>query len=120
MGKSQQDHGHKWIDKLGIQWHYCKMYGHYKSECRKLQFVQSRNKANVASIECEMFDALFLASNLNEGTYDKNTWLLDNGCSNHMTCHKDLFSSLDISINFVVKLGDHSQIHVLGKVLCQF
>ena len=32
-----------------------------------------------------------------------------------MTCYKDLFSSLDTSINFVVKLGDRSQIQVSGK-----
>ena len=75
-----------------------------------MQFVQSRNKDNVASIECEMFDALFLASHLTEDIYDKNTWFLDSGCSNHMTCYKDLLSSLDTSINFVVKMGDCSQI----------
>ena len=55
--QSQQDHGHKWIDKSRIQCHYCKEYGHFKSECRKLQFVQSRNKANVTNTECETSDA---------------------------------------------------------------
>ena len=77
-----------------------------------MQFVQCRNKANVASTHCETSHALFLASHLTEDTYDKNTWLLDSGCRNNMTCYKDLFSSLDTSINYVVKLGDHSQIQV--------
>ena len=80
-----------------------------------MHFVQCRNKTNVASTHCETSHALFLASHLTEDTYDKNTWFLDSGCSNHMTCYKDLFSSLNASINSLVKLGDRSRIQVSGK-----
>ena len=34
--KSQTDHGHRRIDKSKLRSHYCKKYGHYKSECQKL------------------------------------------------------------------------------------
>lgn len=39
---------------------------------------------------------------------NKDVWLLDNKCSNHMTGSKELFPSLDNSINFEIKFGyDH-------------
>ena len=42
-------------------------------------------------------------------------WLLDSGCSNHMTCNKSLFSSLDSSIVTNIKLGDDFLVLAKGK-----
>jgi len=101
--KSQNDHGRRWIDKSKIQCHYCKKYGHYKSECRKLQY---KNKANVTNTECETSDALFLACQVTVQVPNKDVWLVDSGCSNHMTGHSDLFSHLDTSFSSSIGLGD--------------
>ena len=100
--KSQNDHGRKWIDKSKIQCHYWKKYGHYKSECRKLQY---KNKANVTNTECETSDALFLACQVAMQVPNKDVWLVENGCSNHMTGHSDLFSQLDLSFRSYIGLG---------------
>ena len=32
------------IDKAGVQCYYCKNYGHYKSDCRKLAFAKNRDR----------------------------------------------------------------------------
>jgi hypothetical protein len=40
---------------------------------------------------------------------------LDSGCSNHITGNKDLFSSIDTSIQFELKLGNDCKVTVNGK-----
>ena len=42
-------------------------------------------------------------------------WLLDSGCSNHMTGNKSLFSSLDSSVVMDIKLGDDFLVPAKGK-----
>ena len=42
-------------------------------------------------------------------------WYLDSGCSNHMTCNLNLFSSLYKSVQTDVTLGNKVQVIVLGK-----
>jgi len=44
-----------------------------------------------------------------------DVWFLDSGCSNHMTRNKDLFSSIDKSIQSEVKLGNDCKVTVSGK-----
>lgn len=44
-----------------------------------------------------------------------NKWLLDTGCSNHLSGKKELFSDLDESFQTTVKLSDNSRLAVLGK-----
>jgi len=44
-----------------------------------------------------------------------DVWFLDSGCSNHMTGNKDLFSSIDTSIQYEVKLGNDCKVTVSGK-----
>lgn len=48
---------------------------------------------------------------------DKNDdeWLLDIGCSNHLSGNKELFSDLDENLHSTVKLGDNSKLQILGK-----
>ena len=50
-----------------------------------------------------------------EEHYNSDLWLLDSGCSNHMTGNKSLFSSLDSSVMMNIKLGDDSLVPAKGK-----
>ena len=43
-------------------------------------------------------------------------WFLDSACINHMTGNKELFFSLDTSIQSDVKLGNDDRVKVNGKV----
>jgi hypothetical protein len=107
---SSQDRGQRWTSKSVIQCHYCKMLGHHISECRKLQF---RNKSNVT--ESETSDTLFLSCQVSQEILDKDVWLLDSGCSNHMTGHNDLLSNLDTTFITTISLGDDHSIKTSGK-----
>ncbi|KAH7670324.1 RNA-directed DNA polymerase protein [Dioscorea alata] len=54
-----------------------------------------------------------MASNKAE-PHSNSVWLIDSGCSNHMTCDKTLFSSLDESMKVSVRLGDNKEKKVEG------
>ena len=57
---------------------------------------------------------MFLTCNvIHESSND--VWILDSGCSNHMTRNKELFSSIDTNIHFEVKLGNDHKVSVNGK-----
>jgi len=43
------------------------------------------------------------------------TWYLDSGCSNHMTCIKDLFIKIDETLQKEVRTGDNKKLTVTGK-----
>jgi len=57
---------------------------------------------------------MFLACNTMHAPSDK-VWLLDNGCSNHMTGNKDLVANLDVTVQTEVKLGTDKTVAVDGK-----
>ena len=57
---------------------------------------------------------LFLTYNVTQEC-ENDIWFLDSGCSNHMTGNKDLFSFIDNSIQFEVKLGNDYKVIVNGK-----
>lgn len=59
---------------------------------------------------------MFLSCEITEETNNsKNLWLLDSGCSNHMSSNKVLFSCLDSSITFEIKPGYDSLVKAQGK-----
>ena len=58
---------------------------------------------------------MFLSYQAIEEHRSSDIWLLDNGCNNHMTCNKSLFSSLDSSVIANIKLGDDSLVPAKGK-----
>ena len=46
---------------------------------------------------------------------NKDVWFVENGCSNHMTGHSDLFSHIDTSFSSSIGLGDDHQVKASGK-----
>ena len=57
---------------------------------------------------------MFLVCNTMHAPSDK-VWLLDSGCSNHMTDNNNLVENLDASVKTEVKLGTHKTVDVDGK-----
>lgn len=51
---------------------------------------------------------IFMASSSIESQSNLG-WLIDSGCSNHMTGDKTLFNSLDESMEVNVRLGDNKE-----------
>lgn len=57
---------------------------------------------------------LFIAQHENEDITD-TVWLVDSGCSNHMSSYKKLFKNLDESQRISVRLWDKNEIKVQVK-----
>lgn len=90
----------------------CKKFGHTKAQCWY-------NEANIAKETKdeegkEDSGALFMAV---DDTADEDagaTWIIDSGCSNHMTGNKMLFQTLKNATQQTVKLGDGKMLQVAG------
>lgn len=51
----------------------------------------------------------------NSEEQQKDLWLLDSGCNNHMTCNQDLISCIDFFVSSDITLGDDSLVKFQGK-----
>lgn len=58
-------------------------------------------------------DVMFMA--FIEDDHEKKTWFLDSGCRNHMCGNKKWFSTLDDGFCHFLKVGNNSQLRVMGK-----
>lgn len=47
--------------------------------------------------------------------HNKDLWLLNNGCSNHMIGNKKLFPSIDSSFQSEITLGNYFHAKAIGK-----
>jgi hypothetical protein len=110
----QRGRGRRSNEKSSIQCYYCKRYGNYESECRKKQVDQRSGRANVSNHTGETSRGMFLSCHKVE-EQPKDLWLLDSGCSNHMTGNKDLLSCIDSSLSFDITLGNDYLVKVQGK-----
>ncbi|KAK9088025.1 hypothetical protein Syun_030419 [Stephania yunnanensis] len=99
----------------------CQKRGHHQKICRSNPRqrnvtqgnLQHKNAAQVVDQE-EEEEQLFVASCFaSSNASDK--WLVDSGCTNHMTFDRDLFKELDTSITSKVRIGNGDFIAVKGK-----
>ena len=60
-------------------------------------------------------EATLFAATCNVKYVKLNVWMVDNGCSNHMTHEAAIFKNSDKSFKTKVKLGNGEYINVKGK-----
>lgn len=70
-------------------------------------------KAAVAKEAGEAKEVLFRAS-INGESAASNTWLIDSGCSNHLTGNVSSFSELDKSLRARMKIRNGVYLGILG------
>ena len=106
--------------KTLIHCDFCKRNGYSEKFCRlkKKQPQQGfQQQANVSEEDKdpeETEEQLFMA--LQTSTISKkNTWLIDSGCTSHMTKHLSIFSSIDRSIKPKIKLGNGDFVQAKGR-----
>ena len=91
--------------------YYCNKFGHYTRDCREKIDDQGNKRGNFST---KNTNSMSLAYNTMHEPYDK-VWLLNSGCSNHMTCNKNLVVNLDQLVKTEVNLGTHKTLDVDGK-----
>ncbi|GAU23238.1 hypothetical protein TSUD_172660 [Trifolium subterraneum] len=109
--KGNQGRG-KRINKENVECYKCHKFGHFQYEC---QNSEGGGYANYADFD-DSEEVLLMA---HESTSSNNprakVWYIDSGCSNHMCGIKEWFHDLDDSFRESVRLGDDSQMSVMGK-----
>ncbi|MCH80155.1 copia-type polyprotein [Trifolium medium] len=107
--KGNQGRG-KRINKENIECYKCHKVGHFQYECPNLE-----DYANYADFD-DTEEVLLMAFDSSSPEQHKNkVWFIDSGCSNHMCGIKEWFFDLDTNFRETVKLGDNSQMKVVGK-----
>ncbi|KAL3500572.1 hypothetical protein ACH5RR_039665 [Cinchona calisaya] len=93
----------------GVQCHYCHKFGHIEANC-----WDKDNQAGYAEEKEEEDGILFMAWSA-DAKVVANVWLVDSGCSHHMTGDKSFFKDLDETKKKQIWLGDNKQIQVEGE-----
>ena len=88
---------------------YCHQKGHWKDNCPIKEKKES--KVNVAQNKDEDLDAVLTVSS---STNHSDEWILDSGCSYHMSPYRDWFSSLEEFDGGVVLMGNDNACKTRG------
>lgn len=109
-GKMNHPHYKCWR-KPDMRCRKCQKLGHAEIICKE-KLPQQQGEVQVAD-EDEP-EHLFVASCF-ASSQSSDSWLIDSGCTNHMTNDKRLFRELDGSAISRVRIGDGSYLTVKGK-----
>jgi Pol polyprotein len=105
-------------NKRGMTCNFCKKKAHLKKDCGKLKSKQSdeskSNKAIAAEasyVEGEIYDDGALVVTSEYKVFD--SWILDSGCSRHMTFNSKFFSTYQKVDGRKVTMGNEASCLVL-------
>ena len=109
-----------WFNPEAVCQH-CKKKGHVERVCkskaksRQNQFQKMKAEARVAKEDSDQEEQVFVVSCSAAQERFSSGWLLDSGCTNHMTPDAAIFKSLDRSCRTKVKIGNGHFIQAEGK-----
>lgn len=107
------------------QCRYCKEMGHWIKDCTKLKSPydpeHSKKKGKRDNMndrpdnKKDIQDLSLMVNHISTLNMDKNLWVADSGCTNHMTPYKDLFENYEEITDGNVYLADDTTLKVIGK-----
>ncbi|XP_021297300.1 uncharacterized protein LOC110426416 [Herrania umbratica] len=89
----------------------CNHFGHVEKVC-KAKNGHTDEKAAVADQVDATEEQLFMAQIADDE--ERNTWLIDSGCSNHLTGNDQLFTKLDRNFRARVRIGNGIYLKIMG------
>ncbi|CAJ2637049.1 unnamed protein product [Trifolium pratense] len=90
--------------------HRCGQLGHIERICKSQQQQEEVKVAEDLSQEEQLFAVSCYATHSST-----ESWLIDSGCTNHMTYDRELFRELDEAVFSKVKIGNGAYIEVKGR-----
>lgn len=93
----------------------CGKMGHIERICKEKSSQQGEAQPAAGEVE-----QLFVASGF-VSQVSRDGWLVDSGCSNHMSGNEAIFTNIDRSVNTRVRIGngDHLEVEGRGNVLLE-
>nr|CAN73998.1 hypothetical protein VITISV_043372 [Vitis vinifera] len=88
---------------------HCRRTNHAEKDC-----WHKEQNASVTEEDKNDDEHLFMASQA-FSSHELNTWLIDSGCTSHMTKYMSIFTSIDRSVQPKVKLGNGEVVQAKGK-----
>ncbi|RVW24539.1 Retrovirus-related Pol polyprotein from transposon TNT 1-94 [Vitis vinifera] len=88
---------------------HCRRTNHAEKDC-----WHKEQNASVTEEDKNDDEHLFMASQA-LSSHELNTWLIDIGCTSHMTKYLSIFTSIDRSVQPKVKLGNGEVVQAKGK-----
>ena len=103
-----------------VNCHECGKMGHIRKNCYKYlaRIKGEKSKKNGQNLNVKCDDVMLYASTFSvedANTSLKNLWIIDSGCTQHMTNDEKLFVKFEKCGNFKVQIGDGSPLNVEGK-----
>ncbi|KAG8474900.1 hypothetical protein CXB51_031553 [Gossypium anomalum] len=89
---------------------FYKKKGHIKSECYKLQNKIKREAANQKGKQLENFGE----ANVVEDYSDGEEWILDSGCTFHISPNRDWFTTYETVSEGVILMGNNASCKITG------
>ncbi|RVW97714.1 hypothetical protein CK203_028119 [Vitis vinifera] len=102
---------------LPFNCNFCNKLGHCEKYCRakkKQSQRQTQQHANVIEEDKNDDEHLFMVSQA-LSSHELNAWLIDSGCTSHMTKHLSIFTTIDRSVQPKFKLGNGEVVQAKGK-----
>ncbi|PNX63106.1 retrovirus-related Pol polyprotein from transposon TNT 1-94 [Trifolium pratense] len=93
-----------------VKCYNCGHLGHVERICKAQQQQGEAKVAEDQPLEEQLFVASCFATNITT-----ESWLIDSGCTNHMTHDRELFKELDETTISKVRIGNGALIEVKGK-----
>lgn len=111
--------GKKRVDRKKIKCFNCQKFGHFADECKAGSKHHRKKNGDEAHLAHDDSDSepdpvvLMTTADCDPAT-NPDSWYLDTGCSNHMTCRKEWLTDLDTSKRSKVRFADFSFVNAEG------
>jgi len=117
--KGRTEKNFKKKDKSKVECFNCHKLGHYSYECHTDKGKKKRFQKREAYMAKEDSDSepliLMVTTTAEDSNSKAESWYLDSGCSNHMTCHKEWLINFDAAKKSKVRFADDSYLEVEGS-----
>lgn len=93
----------------------CGKTSHLSRDCRRKRHEQAQANQEEDDDEEEEEYQMFSARQEDKQPLEENMWLIDSGCTNHMTSNENLFTRINTRVNVPIRVGDGTVIITKGK-----